>query len=383
MKPFPFEQFITNAIKEDRSNDFIEECLRYAYKLEVKNYPVLFSIQHLAMAMGVKSQFLLALIGEDKRNIFDYLTDNRATIKHYNHFFIKKKRGNYREIMAPHKDLKYIQKWLLFNILSKFPLAESCKGFRSGISIYDNASLHNNAKIILKVDLLKFYDTITEKRVYGVFAKMGYAKNLAYSLAKLCTAKHHEKYWSDFNLNDKEVLSYYLEFKPPILPQGAPSSPTLANIVATNMDKRFEGLSKKLKFSYSRYADDLTFSIKDIGTLPSLDLIRKIINEENFYINEDKITYMHRGSKQYVTGLTVTNGVHTSKKYRKKIARHIYFCRRYGVENHLIKNIDHFPNYNILKFHDWLYGHICFINSVDKEASKRLLNDFNKIIWPL
>lgn len=383
MKPFPFEQFIINAREDDKSSDFIEECLKYAYKLESKNYPVLFSIQHLAMAMGVKSLLLTSLIGENRRNIFDYLYNNTVTIKKYNHFFIKKKRGSYREIMAPYKDLKYVQKWLLFNILNKFPLAESCKGFRSGISIRDNATIHSNAKLILKVDLLKFYDTITEKRVYGIFEKMGYAKNLAYSLAKLCTAKHQDKYWSDFNERDKEILSYYLEYKPPILPQGAPTSPTLANIAATKMDKRFEGLSKKLNFSYSRYADDLTFSINDDGTLPPLSLIRKIIEEENFFINDDKITYMHRGSKQYVTGLTVSNGVHTSKKYRRKIARHIYFCRKHGVENHLQKNIEQFPNYNSLKFHDWLYGHICFINSIDKEASKKLLTDFNKITWIL
>lgn len=380
MKSFPFEQFIKNANSEGRTQNFIEACVQYAHNLEDRDYPVFFSIQHLAMAIGIQSDFLTALIGENENS--RYLYENEGVkLKKYNHFFIKKKRGSYREIMAPHKDLKYIQKWLLFNILSKVPLAESCKGFRSGISIHDNASIHSNAKIILKVDLLKFYDTITEKRIYGVFEKIGYAKNLAYSLAKLCTAEHHDKYWSDFNQNEKKILSYYLEFKPPILPQGAPSSPTLANIVATKMDKRFEGLGEKLKFSYSRYADDLTFSINHIGTLPPLNLIRKIIEEENFYINEDKITYMHRGSKQYVTGLTVTNGVHTSKKYRKKIARHIYFCRKYGVENHLLKNIEQFPTYNSLKFHDWLYGHICFIHSIDKVASQKLLNDFNKISW--
>lgn len=73
MKPFPFEQFIINAIEDEKSSDFIEECLKYAYQLESKNYPVLFSIQHLAMAMGVKSFLLTSIIGEKRLNIFDFL----------------------------------------------------------------------------------------------------------------------------------------------------------------------------------------------------------------------------------------------------------------------------------------------------------------------
>ncbi|MBA5791554.1 RNA-directed DNA polymerase [Flavobacterium sp. xlx-214] len=378
---FPFEQFIQNAREENRSEKFIDACVKYAEKLESNNYPVIFALPHLAIVMGVQSDFLKALIGESKDIRYILQSNEGFKIKKYNHFFIKKRNKGFREIMAPHKDLKYIQKWLLFNVLSKYPLTDSCKGFRKGISIRDNALVHSDAKVVLKVDLLKFYDTITERRVFGVFEKMGYAKNLSYSLAKLCTAKHHDKYWLDFSYSDKQTLTELYKERPSILPQGAPSSPTLANIVATKMDKRFDALAKKMNFSYSRYADDLTFSIKDEGRLPNLKLIREIISDENFYINENKISYMYKGSKQYVTGLTVANGVHTSKRYRKEIERHIHFCRRYGVEEHLSRNKKKFPYYNSLKFHDWLYGHICFIHSIDRKASEKLLNDFNKINW--
>lgn len=374
---FPFEQFIHKATEDGHSQKFIDICIEYAKSLESKKYPVLFSLPHVAISMGVQSDFLKKFIGENEGFVY-------YKIKKYNQFFIKKRKGGYREIMAPHKDLKYIQKWLLFNILSKYPLADSCKGFRSQISIRDNALPHSNAKVILKIDLLKFYDTITEKRVYGMFSKMGYAKNLSYSLAKLCTAKHTEEYWNNFKHKEKTTLGNLYTHRPPTLPQGAPSSPTIANIVATKMDKRFEALSHKMGFNYTRYADDLTFSIhSEEGKLPSVKLIRKIIREEDFFVNDDKITYMHRGSKQYVTGLSVTDGVHTSKKYRKQIARHIHFCRKYGVENHLFKIQKDFPYYNPLKFHDWLYGHICFIHSIDVEYSKKLLSDFNKITWKI
>lgn len=107
------------------------------------------------------------------------------------------------------------------------------QGFRKNISIFDNAKVHEKAAMILKVDLLKFYDTITEKRVFGVFKNMGYIENLAYSLAKITTAKHRSSYWDSFDETSKDVLSDFITIKPSILPQGTPTSPMLANIIAT------------------------------------------------------------------------------------------------------------------------------------------------------
>ncbi|MDN3692179.1 reverse transcriptase family protein [Chryseobacterium tructae] len=381
MNSFPIERFIALAKEKGHSEDYIEACVGYAKKLMTNQYPVLFTLEHLAIAMGVKSSFLRWLIGDLKTQ--DIVTNPIFELKQkrYQLFSIKKRRGGRREIMAPDKDLKYIQKWITFNILDKYPLKESCKGFRQNISIKDNALVHEGASKILKVDLLKFYDTITEERVYGVFKNMGYQGNLAVSLSKLCTYKHSSKYWNSFKSKEKEILSYYIKEMPAILPQGCPSSPMLANIIASKMDFRFEELAKKMNFSYSRYADDLTFSIKENGILPSVSFINKIITDEGFYMNSEKVKYMLKGQKQYVTGLTVTNGVHTSKKYRKKIARHIHFCRKFGVERHLTKVREDFLGYTTLNFHDWLYGHICFIHSIDKEYSEQLLKDFNKINW--
>jgi RNA-directed DNA polymerase len=381
MNTFPIERFIKLAKEQGHSNEYIRICVDYAQKLIKKHYPVLFTLEHLAIAMGVKSNFLRLLIGDLKTEDIKSKPKFELKQKRYKLFLIKKRRGGKREIMAPDKDLKYIQKWILFNILEKYPLKNSCKGFRQNISIKDNALVHEGADKILKIDLLKFYDTITEERVYGVFKNMGYRSNLAVSLSKLCTYKHKPEYWGSFDLNEKEILDYYVEKMPAILPQGCPSSPMLANIIASKMDHRFEKLGEKMNFSYSRYADDLTFSIKNNGLLPTLSFISKIIKDEGFYVNIKKVNYMMRGQKQYVTGLTVSNGVHTSKKYRKKIARHIHFCRRFGVDVHLNKIRKDFLGYTTLNFHDWLYGHICFIHSVDKEYSKKLLNDFNKISW--
>lgn len=375
---FPFEQFIKEAKEHDKSQEFIDACLAYGKNLSEKNFPVIFSIEHLAIQIGIQSNYLRNLIGDGKKNVV-YNYEHKYS--RYNYFKLKKQNGKFREIMSPSKDLKYIQKWILVNVLSNYILADSCKGFRKNISIFDNAKVHEKSDIILKVDLLKFYDTITEKRVYGVFKSLGYVENLAYSLAKITTAKHRVSYWNDLDPKSKEILNNLIENKPPILPQGAPTSPMLANIIATKMDYRFEALAKKMNFNYSRYADDLTFSINTLGRLPSLKLITKIISDEGFFINVDKTSYMKKGCKQYVTGLTTTNGVNVSKEYRKMVSQHIYYCRKYGVTSHLEKVSVDFPKYNNIKFHNWLYGHLCFMKSINETASKKMLEDFNKIKW--
>lgn len=378
---FSVNAFTIAAKKQDKSQEFIDACIDYAKKLSERNLPVLFSLEHLAIEIGVESNFIRLLNGDAKRDDFD--TGYMHKYTRYNYFKLKKKKGGYREIMVPAKDLKYIQKWILVNILSEFPLNDSCKGFRKGVSIYDNAKVHERAETILKVDLLKFYDTITEKRVYGIFKAMGYVENLAFTLAKLTTARHRPSYWKNIDEDSKSVLSQLVQQQPAILPQGAPTSPMLANIAATRMDIRFEKLAKAMKFNYSRYADDLTFSVNKDGKLPSINQITGIINEEKFFINKDKISYMKKGGRQYVTGLTTTNGINLSKRYRKDIAQHIFYCRKNGVEKHLEWRKEDFPGFNNIRFHNWLYGHICFIKSINKEASAKLLEDFNKINWSI
>ncbi len=379
---FPYKEFRNKAKQEGKSDAFINACLLYAQKLSEKEFPVIFSIEHLAIQIGVQSNYLRNLIGDGKNDIV-YSYEHKY--KRYNYFKLKKRSGGFREIMSPAKDLKFIQKWILVNILNNYPLKYSCKGFRTKVSIYDNAKEHENSEMILKVDLLKFYDTITEKRVYGMFKSLGYVPNLAYSLAKLTTAKHRDHYWRNFDEDSKKILNKLYTQRPPILPQGTSTSPMISNILATKMDIRFESLAKKLNCNYSRYADDLTFSIKKTGKLPSLKLITKIISDEGFFINEKKTRYMKKGCKQYVTGLTTTNGINVSKKYRKDIKEHIYYCRKFGVKSHLKKRNEknEFLGYNPIKFHNWLYGHLCFIKSVNEEASKKMLEDFNKINWSI
>lgn len=374
---FPFKEFIDEAIKQQKDIKYIQDCVIYAQKLNSNNLPVIFSIEHLAILIGIQSDYLRIFLGE-KRNI---LTNNPYdNMKYYHRYEVKKKKGGTREICTPNKHIKYIQKWILKNILEKVAVHENCKGFIKNISIKDNALIHSKADQVLKLDLYKFYDTITDRRVYGFFKSLGYHPNLCVALAKICTIKHSEGFSKELYQQLGEKANYA------VLPQGAPTSPMLSNLIAKKLDYRLTGLANKYNLNYSRYADDLTFSSNTKSKFPAIDFIKRIIEEEGFKLNDDKTAFMNKGNKQYVTGLTIQNGVHTPKKYRQEIKQHIYFCLKYGVKNHLIKlnlkNKYHFYN-NSMKYCDWLYGHICFISSIDKEYGDKLLNDYNKIYWPV
>ncbi|WP_108807549.1 reverse transcriptase family protein [Aquimarina spinulae] len=387
------ETFAISARNQGHSEPFIELCLAYLNKLNNRGYPVLFSIHHLAQEIGIQTSFLNELIGdtyyfydgEEKivvRSKVDYFDQGRY--RYYKKFKIKKRTGGYREIMAPQGELKYIQKWIYINILLKYQLTDNCTSFRKGRSIYDNAKPHERKKYILKIDLLKFYDTISEERIFGLFKAMGYVENLSFALARICTAKHSRDFWNSISGDSAKILKTLIENKPAILPQGAPTSPTLANIVANRMDKRFVKLGQIRDFEYTRYADDLTFSSNNFNSLPSISFIKEIVKEEGFFVNQKKTKLFKAGGKQYVTGLTVTNGVNVSKKYRKNIFQHLYYAKKFGPRNHLIKWAkDNKKNPDIMAFQDWLYGHICFISSINKIAGKKMLSEFNKIDWTI
>jgi RNA-directed DNA polymerase len=151
-------------------------------------------------------------------------------------------------------------------------------------------------KYVLKIDLLKFFDSITEYRVSKVFEDIGYARNVAIDLARLTTVPLHEDYYDTFAPKDQKVFKKYFEKEIGVLPQGAPT---------------------KKDCSYTRYADDLTFSTDKAGSIPKKGELIDIIKSERLYVNFHKIHLYPQGKQRTVTGLTITNGLHVPKVYRK------------------------------------------------------------------
>ncbi len=246
-----------------------------------------------------------------------WLTFHRdaATQIHYQRFSIPKRDGSERPIWAPLPTLKAAQRWVLRNITEKLPVHGAAHGFLPGRSILSNAVNHVDSKVVLKMDIQNFFPTVTFPRVKGVFRRAGYREQIATLLALICTESPRE-------VVDQQGKTYYVALGPRCLPQGAPTSPSLTNTLCLKMDRRLSGLATALGWRYTRYADDLTFSLSAdsktddprMGSL--LGGVHRIVRGEGFRIHPEKTRVARSGARQQVTGLVV-NGVESPRLPRR------------------------------------------------------------------
>ncbi|MDM8515840.1 reverse transcriptase family protein [Desulfobacterales bacterium HSG16] len=284
-----------------------------------------------------------------------------ATRIHYRRFFISKRDGSSRPIWAPLPDLKGAQRWILNNIVERLPVHGACHGFLCGRSILTNAKFHENSSVIVKMDLKDFFPTVTFPRVKGLFRKAGYREQVATILSLLCTESPRE-------IVDFAGKTFYVSTGIRCLPQGAPASPAITNTLCLNLDRRLSGLASKMGWRYTRYADDLTFSLPEkhkdapkIGTL--MGIVSRIVQDEGFTIHGKKTRVIRKGSRQTVTGLVVNDAL--APRVPRKLKRRI----RAAVFN--------LKNGRPLKDGDTpesLAGYAAYINMTDPKTGKILMD---------
>jgi RNA-directed DNA polymerase len=195
---------------------------------------------------------------------------------------IRKKAGGRRTISQPSRTLKAIQAWILRNILDRLHVSAACKGFERGQNIRDNALSHDRANAILCCDIENFFPSVTAKQVYYIFREIGYNKTASGLLTSLCTLRGG-------------------------LPQGAPSSPKLANLACIRLDARLLGYAGKRGMIYTRYADDITLSAaKAPAVCKAVHVVRRIIQSEGFSLNEAKTRIAGPSRRRVVTGLVLS-----------------------------------------------------------------------------
>ncbi len=218
----------------------------------------------------------------------------RRSYKHYRVFNIKHKNGKVREICAPRTYLKVIQWWILDNILLNNHWPHYVQGFVTGRSAFSNAIAHKGAKHVVNVDVKDFFPSIPESSVKLIFKDMGYEENTCSLLARLCT------------LNGK-------------LPQGAPTSPALANYFCRELDKDLSILADSLNCKYTRYADDITFSSVDFIDIDILTYIDEILKKYNLLANIRKTRVSGTGHRLEITGFVINDKIQLPREWRKRI----------------------------------------------------------------
>ena len=192
--------------------------------------------------------------------------------------------------------LKRAQYWVLDQVLAKVPSHAAAHGFLPGRSIVTNATPHAGREVVINLDIQDFFPTITFPRIKGVFRGLGYDERVATMLALLCS----ENPCDELEV-DGERFFVGGKGRDRVLPQGAPTSPMLTNVLCRRMDRRLQGIADKLGFAYTRYADDLTFSASgegagQVGTL--LRQVRHVLKDEGFTPHPDKQRVMRAGSRQ-------------------------------------------------------------------------------------
>ena len=289
-----------------------------------------------------------------------------ATMIHYRRFTIPKRDGTSRPIWAPMPKLKAAQHWILRNVVEHLPVHGAAHGFLPGRSIVTHAAVHAGSKVIVQADLKDFFPTITWRRARGVFRKAGYREQVATLLAMICTEAPRE-------VVQWEGQNWYIALGPRCLPQGAPTSPALTNTVCLRLDRRLSGLARKLGYTYSRYADDLTFSLPhghvgpdQIGGL--LGAAGHIVRSEGFAVHPSKTRVQREGRRQQVTGMVV-NGPD-----RPRVPRAIKRQLRAALHN-LQKGRPLPPGESFER----LAGYAAWIHQSEPELGRALLNALGEL----
>lgn len=274
-----------------------ETIKRYIHNILEKDGLVIIDIRHLAALIGIKDEVLDRMIIHPE--------------KYYRRFTIPKRLGGEREISAPYPTLMKVQRWIYENLLLPNTILGDCvSGFVPGRSILNNAIPHIDHPYVMKMDIKDFFPSITINRVIMVFRNMGYHQRLSYALAALCCCDG-------------------------CLPQGAPTSPILSNIIAKRLDNRIMGMANRFGLSYTRYADDITLSGCSYKPF-YVWLVERFIVEEGFIPNRCKIRIIGPKVKKVITGVSISSGKATiPKNMKRRIRQEAYYICKYGLKGHI------------------------------------------------
>jgi RNA-directed DNA polymerase len=248
-------------------------------------------------------------------------TVDREQLRNYRYRWTPRRSGLPRLIEAPKARLKEIQRWVLHAILDHIPPHDAAHGFTRGRSVLTHAATHTGQGVVLRLDLRDFFASVAARRVYGLFHAVGYGHSVAHTLTGLCTNTVPTIVWNEVERPAKPQLvgpHFWLgrELATPHLPQGAPTSPALANLAAFGIDRRLTGLSAAFSMRYTRYADDLTFSGPRMTGRANRTLIERaarIIHEEGFRLHQDKSSLRSAAQRQLVTGVVVNQTTNVSR----------------------------------------------------------------------
>jgi RNA-directed DNA polymerase len=336
------------------------------------NVPPLTSPRQLADWLGVPLPQL------------DWLADVRGwtvrqanpKLRHYICQWQPRRRGRFRLVESPKPRLKAIQRKILREILDGIPPHPAAHGFHRGRSILTYAAAHVGKRIVLRFDLRDFFPSVRAARVHSLFRTAGYPDEVARLLTGLCVSRVAADVWerrpepreSDVNLGELLRSRH--------LPQGAPTSPALANLCAYHLDQRLHGLAEALHATYTRYADDLAFSgdaLLERSARRFQVAVAVIAAESGFDLHFQKSRFMRPGVRQQLAGIVVNQRPNIRRALYDELKAILTNCLRHGPAG---QNREAHP-----EFRSHLLGRIAYVRMIHPQRGAKLRAMFDQIKW--
>lgn len=299
-------------------------------------------------------------------------------LAHYHYRILAKDSGNIRLIEAPKQRLKRIQQTVLSDILDKIPPHSAAHGFVKSRSIQTFAAPHVGKRVVLRMDLKDFFPSIHGARIPALFRMAGYPESVADLLGAMCTNATPRRLWKILGreVDVERMAEARALYAWPHLPQGAPTSPALANLCFWRADCRLAGIARSAGAAYTRYADDLAFSgdknfERTVARFSTR--VAAILNEEGFAVHHRKTRVMRQGVRQYLAGIVVNEHPNVARADFDRLKAILTSCIRFGPKS---QNRDGHAN-----FRAHLAGRTAFVASVNPHRGARLRSLFAQIQW--
>ncbi len=346
-----------------------------------------FTLRHLAYLTDCDYGLLRAIVGRSIQNP-------------YRVFRIHKRPhpdglNRFRTICAPTPQLLAVQRWLATNVLNHAAssIHAASKAFAPGCTLLRAAEPHCGAKWLIKVDVQNFFESVSEIAAYRAFRRLGYQALMSFELARLCTRlgsrtqRRSHQQWRRDPWRRYEIEAYnHSHGRIGHLPQGAPTSPMLANIAMHTTDEELHALALTFRLTYTRYADDLVFSTMDPAftrknATAVVGSVYHILGKYGFSPNIAKTQIVPPRARKIVLGLLVDEpSPRLPREFREKMRMHLYYLKKNGVgpARHAAKR----GFTAVAGLRNVLYGLTAFATQIEPQYGESIRKELDSITWP-
>jgi hypothetical protein len=370
------QRYRFSGSREGVPNDVLDAAVQINERIRKVNpqLPTILTLRHLSVLTETSFRYLNRVVSRSG--------------SYYKRVLFRKKvpgRSRYRQIHIPEEQLLRVQSSITANILRNTSAHSASFAYHPDSQPIYAAVKHCGCKWLLKIDIEDFFRNVSEGKVFLIFVGLGYPRLLSFELARITTvASWEEGVVLPHSPSKWTTISRYQAAREGFLPQGAPSSPMLSNLVMKRIDEQLTVIASSHGFKYTRYADDLTFSTEAKHTIATVKRFKHLILSEllaaGFKHNSQKTVIRGPGARRIVLGILVDGTEpRLAKQFKDGIKQHLYYLTssKHGPSKHADAR-----NLSVSTLYHHLRGKIAWAERVEPKFGAACLREFDQVIWP-